>query len=62
MAFCPVLTDEAQIDKILMAFSPFLLMGSIKADFDGILTPFDFWFPLRQILMAFSPVLTYGAH
>ena len=30
-------------------------MGPIKADYDGILRPFHWWGPLRQILMAFSP-------
>ena len=36
-------------------------MGPIKADFDGILPPFDLWAPLRQILMAFCPFFAFGA-
>ena len=35
-----------------MAFPPFSLMKPIVACFDGILSPFDLWGPLRQILMA----------
>ena len=38
-----------------MAFSPFSLMGPVKAYFDGILPCFELWGPLRQILMAFPP-------
>ena len=73
MELCPVLTYWSHISGFwwhsppLLTYgahegilSPFLLMKSIAAYFDGILPPFDLWGLLRQILMAFCSLFTYG--